>query len=669
MPTGKPVAGRLWVSLRAWRLAALIGTVGALAAVGAVPALANPPEAATLLSVVKNTSALSGVTLDSRGRLLSGVEVRLAPLGAVANQLPVLKVLSDDEGRFQLLSLVPGTYRVVAVKGGYTAFVGQVNTLFQNTLELILRPSGVPGLPGARPVDSSWVLRLPRRDPLEDQQFSPTETAATAPAFSSWGPGGDLPAFQLEIFSGRDFSTRNFQTASAQGNRDYSLNARLPLDGSNRLSAQLSRSDQRRGPAFSDRQERIQFRWGFLDAEQANFDGRLDLNRQDARWTPDPESRPAESQQRVFDQVRMVFSRSRQTDDFFQGLSFGFSWGRQNRVRGGTLRPDSQALGLSAALLQKRTFPDGQEWEFKVEVRGFDRNGETNEAGDVLWFDIPIDPESSSLLDQAGNGVDLMVARRWRPGEHLSLEARARADWNNQFSDGAWGNAGIGLIWEAVPGLSFRAMGGIVTGGDQAGQKVAELATQADWGPLSVSVSCGRESGLNLATESGGTFPGAPLLLTGPDGMTDRWQAEVTWRPVSLGLMLQINGEHTAFNGTLVPRVAGDFPLVPLQAEGEARGDRLATTFWVSRWGTQIQVVWDRLENLSGTSFLEGASLWDRRLVSIRQRITGWGRNGVTVDLVLLGEENRLGGDAPHSSLRALAIERRRVSGGMALTF
>jgi len=114
-------------------------------------------------------STVSGVVRDDVGRALQGVEILiLAPEGRPGGV--VLHALSDAAGRFVIGAITPGVYRVAAVKTGYVAALGRVNTLLRSSVDLVLRPVPKDGQPGADKVldDLSWTLRVPPRSILRD---------------------------------------------------------------------------------------------------------------------------------------------------------------------------------------------------------------------------------------------------------------------------------------------------------------------------------------------------------------------------------------------------------------------------------------------------------------------------------------------------------------------
>jgi hypothetical protein len=115
------------------------------------------------------TSSLSGVVRDNLGIAVEGAEVLvLAPEGHVGDAL--LSSVSGASGRFVVGSIAPGVYRVAAIKTGYIAALGRVNTVLHSSVELVLRPVPKPGEPGTRDVlpDLSWTLRVPTRSILRE---------------------------------------------------------------------------------------------------------------------------------------------------------------------------------------------------------------------------------------------------------------------------------------------------------------------------------------------------------------------------------------------------------------------------------------------------------------------------------------------------------------------
>jgi len=120
------------------------------------------------------TSSLSGVTRDDVGRAIAGVEVVV--LSNTVEGSALGRAVSNAQGRFVLAAIAPGVYRIAAIKPGYLASIGRVNTLLRGSVDLVLRPIPAPGEPGAEKVapDLSWVLRLPPRSVLQELGASST---------------------------------------------------------------------------------------------------------------------------------------------------------------------------------------------------------------------------------------------------------------------------------------------------------------------------------------------------------------------------------------------------------------------------------------------------------------------------------------------------------------
>src|SRR6185295_10299583 len=62
----------------------------------------------------------------------------------------------------------PGVYQVAAIKSGYAAALGRVNTVLRSSVDLVLRPIPKDGQPGTERVldDLSWTLRVPPKSIL-----------------------------------------------------------------------------------------------------------------------------------------------------------------------------------------------------------------------------------------------------------------------------------------------------------------------------------------------------------------------------------------------------------------------------------------------------------------------------------------------------------------------
>jgi hypothetical protein len=131
----------------------------------AASSVAGAPSA----EAAQGAAALSGFVRDDAGGALEGVEVLvLAPEGRTGESM--LRAVSDAGGRFVVGLLPSGVYRVAAIKSGYVAALGRVNTALRSTVDLVLRPVPKDGQSGAERVqdDLSWTLRVPPHSILRE---------------------------------------------------------------------------------------------------------------------------------------------------------------------------------------------------------------------------------------------------------------------------------------------------------------------------------------------------------------------------------------------------------------------------------------------------------------------------------------------------------------------
>lgn len=104
--------------------------------------------------------ALTGTVRTALGTVLDDVEVLVL---RERGPEPVAVVRTDGGGQFLVADLPIGIYRVVAVKDGYTTWLGRVSIALRTTLDLVLQPVVVDPT-----VDPDWVLRVPDRSLLRE---------------------------------------------------------------------------------------------------------------------------------------------------------------------------------------------------------------------------------------------------------------------------------------------------------------------------------------------------------------------------------------------------------------------------------------------------------------------------------------------------------------------
>ena len=165
-------------------------------------------------SAMTAAPGLSGSVRDVLGNRLDDVEILVAvPAGGVK---PLASARSDPAGLFTLSGLAPGVYRIAALKRGYGAFVGQVNTNLQSWVDLVLRPVAAIGPERAAglPADPSWSLRLPRRSVLRESDAPLRDEDAVAKRSAA---DSDLP-IQMKV--DQEFALRQALGATAAARPD-----------------------------------------------------------------------------------------------------------------------------------------------------------------------------------------------------------------------------------------------------------------------------------------------------------------------------------------------------------------------------------------------------------------------------------------------------------------
>jgi hypothetical protein len=115
---------------------------------------------------------LSGVARDTAGNALQDVEILILADAVMGGSEPVAVARTATNGRYLIPNLAPGLYRVAAIKEGYLAFVGRVNTLVRNSLDLVLRPVTIEDGYGLGVDEAAWALRLPARSLLRETDAS-----------------------------------------------------------------------------------------------------------------------------------------------------------------------------------------------------------------------------------------------------------------------------------------------------------------------------------------------------------------------------------------------------------------------------------------------------------------------------------------------------------------
>jgi hypothetical protein len=220
----------------------------------------------------------SGVVRDTSGQFLEQVEIFL--FEEQAGGPPVAVRITDREGGFDLGGILPGPYRLAAVKTGYRLYIGQVNTLFERSVRVILQPIPGEGEAGSEiiPGNASWSLRLPRRSLLRE-----TGAVELLPRSGAVGAGTDPSVAGGLLLAGefaQSFEARVFPGDDEKLVDAYGLNTSLRTTGAITERARFSlegrrRSMDRTGSSDFGSSERAEVSAGLqLDA---GVDDRIDV--------------------------------------------------------------------------------------------------------------------------------------------------------------------------------------------------------------------------------------------------------------------------------------------------------------------------------------------------------------------------------------------------------
>jgi uncharacterized GH25 family protein len=135
-------------------------------------------------------AVLAGRILSPTGQPVSGAEVSLLPEGSASPLLSAGATLSDEQGRYRLERLSPGTHTVKAVYEGYRPAQRRLDVREGgNTLDLTLEPGATLGGhvvdPLGAPVAGARVFLRP--PPGEDPRGLPSDTSGPDGAFTLTG--------------------------------------------------------------------------------------------------------------------------------------------------------------------------------------------------------------------------------------------------------------------------------------------------------------------------------------------------------------------------------------------------------------------------------------------------------------------------------------------------
>ncbi len=652
--TGLVLAALSWAAL----LSTNISTVGA----------AGPDP--SFLSTSSVRQGLQGTTRDAAGRLLPFVEVRvLSPMTTGVTTLSISRVLSeqaistvrsDAVGRFFVGGLLPGSYRLLATKGGYTVVIGQINTLLSASIDLVLHPAGPAGAPGTRPDDTSWVLRLPERDRLEQESYRVDTKLAGARQQRI-----DLP---VRVDISHTSISSNGESGNSGSGIGIGLSAGWPLaDGVFRADA---RYRQLGGDGdLEDESHAIGAHWDGSPYEGVTLAVSLtteDWNRQFGDLASDTSF--VSDQRR--DGVQVAGSVVRDGARHEWRAEFDRLMSDEPRL------PGSDEVRLarwaSARWSMEQTFG-----EHTLAIRALGRSAggawQEGEDGRAAFATIAavVPSDAGSLGSVSGGAVDVAVADAWAAAPGLTVTGRTRAEYAGGFDDGVRAGLSGGAAWQAAPWLDVRAEAGLTGGAGSSSIWSLQWAGVADrW---SWSLSRSRESSVAPWSAQGAYEPASERWITDRAGVIGKWVASVERAGRGRAPALSLRIERYEVDGRLVARLARDRATVPIVDDASGLGRQLQLGVSFPTTGTSLAIHWNEIEDQRGPGdLLGGVSAWRQTTVSVRQQLAALSWHGASTHLLISLDDGRSSGSIDPSKLdaaRVALLDQRRLSGGLALSF
>ena len=636
---------------------ALLAVVTCLLLAGVASRAADRPPSGRILR---------GVAVDPSGRALGGVEIVVTrePAGSVKDAAPKT-VRSDARGRFALAGLAPGSYRIVAVKGGYSVLVGKVDTLVRNFLEIILQPSGPPAPPGSRPQGSAWALRLPERDHLEARGAEPGSAVASAESAEGRAP----VLFEMQRAWLSDASgTTDGLTAAFSG--------QVPIEGFGRFAASVRHRAVGQGSGARD-------------------SGNVVL----ASWRPEAgvgTGIPTIEVSAVGRNRRGVPAGAVDSSGFSQRqLGMRAEW---SVLRPGTLVEASIEAGLARGAEDFAPLVEGsQGFESSFSARRiaahlsarsrWTRHHELEGSIDLMrasggLLDDPLDRSAAlvTFSDRTGLGglesldgdtVDLRLADTWRPTTRWTAATRWRVMQTDSHVSAMRIATSFGATFRPSESWALQGEIGMARGDDQPVAPSWRIALSRRQGPWSLSVESSEVRGLAAWEPQSADLSASPSLLTERSARVRRTRARADWLGAGGWPAVAIQAERIDASGRLAAGWSSAFPLSTVVDQGRACGENVQILVDSPATGTFVSIGWSRVEDDSAGGLLEGAAAWQQRALRVRQRLLIG--DGDWAWHLMLNVEAGAFVDPPSPSQlpegRLALADQRRISGGVAVAF
>jgi hypothetical protein len=638
----------------------LAGLAPAAAAAGKQPVSQAGPAA----------GALSGVTLDALGRVLPRVRILARPVGDVDGSSGLRTAFSDDRGRFSMEQLAPGAYDIVALKGGYAVLVARVNPALERTLELILRPSGAPGPEGSQPEDSSWALRLPERDSLESRDAS----------VGGPGSGPSEPRTHVLLAAGR--------VAWSEGGADelYADYAQqFDLGASGKIAAFLEhRSRSSQGDKWEqDDLDAIHAVWS-PPQDASEFWPRLDIGgSRRTRGVPLDDSvwqHGAEESETAH--LRSTWSSERGGDaQRVVTLDVAGLWVRESVQTGPSssrIEDTSSASRISVTAVEERTWSGlGGVHRTRVRARGAAAQDVLDDQSGLRTVALGLDPQAPVLEAAGRENLDVTLTDRLVRSAHFELITRARGGYIEGIDSPTATAGSVGARLRALGGLLVDLEAGLAQAGE--GDSAEVWTVGLGGGNERWSWQVARRGGASYTPWSEGADVGqsfaataSPQLLADRRAEVESWRASLAWEGSAGWPSFELRGETVQAVGGLAVRVPEDVARVPIAAAAAADAQEWGLLMELPSTGTWIELELAEVEDESADPQLfDGAALWRRQTVHVRQRLGELSWAGATWHLAFAFERS----DVEESSSqqtetpRVAMLTRSRFLGGVSLAF
>jgi hypothetical protein len=161
-------------------------------------------------------------------------------------------------------------------------------------------------------------------------------------------------------------------------------------------------------------------------------------------------------------------------------------------------------------------------------------------------------------------------------------------------------------------------------------------------------------------------------MIAGRAAESEGWNASIGWEGRRGWPSIRLEAETLRALGSVAVRLPDDVARVPVSGDGIAESRQWGLLMEMPRTGTWLELSLARVQDgADNPELLNGASVWRRQVVHVRQRLGHASWSGATWHLALAFERadvadgNRSDADVP----RLAMLDRSRFLGGVSLAF